>query len=364
MTAPSFKPTAAFWKGKRVFLSGHTGFKGSWLAIWLRRLGAEVRGFALLPETQPSMFERLRLADDLDHVVGDLRDVDAVTRAVDGYQPEIVLHLGAQAIVRRAHREPVATFATNLQGTVHVLEACRQTPSVRAVVIVTTDKCYENPEWVWPFREVDRLGGHEPYSASKACAELATAAYRQAFFDGSGHCRAATGRAGNVIGGGDWSEARLIPDAVRAVVTGQPLRVRNQDSVRPWQHVVEPLLGYLMLAQALFTRAPNCPAALNFGPSPNQFAPVRRVADLFYAAWGPAPRWSYEPDANAPREARLLRLDSSLAAESLGWSASGSLETAIGETASWYKAEAQGASAEELAALAIEQIDLLSQGAV
>ena len=356
-------PTTQFWKGKRVFLTGHTGFKGSWLAAWLAQLGAEVRGFALPPETTPSLFDRIQLGERLEHTIGDLRNIAEVVGAVVDFRPEIVLHLGAQAIVRRAYREPVSTFATNLQGTVHVLEACRQTPSVRAAVIVTTDKCYDNPEWVWPFREVDRLGGHEPYSASKACAEIAVAAYRQAFFDATQSCRVATGRAGNVIGGGDWSEARLIPDAVRAAVSGQPLRVRNKDSVRPWQHVVEPLLGYLMLARALYEQTPGCPTALNFGPSPAQFAPVSRVADMFYEAWGTSPGWRYEPEANAPREARLLRLDSSLAADALGWSAKGSLEIAIGETARWYRAEAGRASAHELTTLMHEQIDLLSRGA-
>lgn len=355
-------PDRKWWSGKRVFLTGHTGFKGSWLALWLKHLGAEVMGYALAPSTKPSMFELVHLDKQLTHVEGDILDLTHMTKAAGDFRPDMILHLAAQAIVSKGYKAPASTMAANVQGTVHALEVARQVESIRTVVVVTTDKCYENREWVWPYREVDRLGGKDPYSASKACAEIVTSAYRQSFFSSDDRCAIATARAGNVFGGGDWADDRLIPDAVRAISGKGKFELRNPGSWRPWQHVVEGLLGYLMLAKALHERQPDCPAAVNFGSDPTQVACVLDVATAFYKAWGvdmPEQRPAVDSQ-NAFAEARRLSLDSSLAAATLGWQPQLPLDQAVQSTAAWYRAAAGGSAADELAALTIEQINQLA----
>ena len=324
----------AFWQGRRVFVTGHTGFKGGWLVAMLDRLGATVCGYALAPETEPNLFTALAVADHCDHHEGDIRDAAAMTAAVAAFKPEIVLHLAAQALVRRSYRDPLETFQTNVMGTANLLEACRDQPSVKVVVVITTDKVYENKHWNWGYRESDRLGGSDPYSASKAAAEIVVESWRRSFLEGDGIV-VATARAGNVIGGGDWSEDRIVPDAVRAFAAGKPLGLRNPDSIRPWQHVTDSLAGYLMLAEACWRDA-AFGTAWNFGPDPGQVAPVRRVADLMVAAWEPGQSWENQAIPGAPKEAAILLLDSAQARAQLGWQPSMSLDTVIATTMEWY----------------------------
>lgn len=345
-----------FWQGRRVVVTGHTGFKGSWLVSWLAHWGGQVRGFALAPQTLPSMFEAAGVAQRCEHVVGDIRDLQAVTGAIRDFAPQIVFHLAAQPLVRRSYREPVLTFATNVMGTAHVLEVCRDLPGLEAVVVITTDKVYENPAGAGAHPERDPLGGDDPYSASKAAAEIVAAAYLRSFFQGAA-ARVATARAGNVIGGGDWSEDRIIPDAVRAAVARRPLIVRNPGSVRPWQHVLEPLAGYLQLAQALAEGRLGTAAAYNFGPASAQAGTVREVATEFARAWGDGAAWAHQPEVSAPHEAPSLLLDSSLAERTLGWRSRLSLGECVDATVRWYRAWVDGADARALAALTIAQIE-------
>lgn len=327
------------FQSRRVFLTGHTGFKGSWLTFWLTRLGARVTGYALAPETSPNHFDLLNLP--IQSIIADIRDAAALPKAVKESAPEIVFHLAAQPLVRRSYREPVETFATNVMGTVNLLEACRRTDSVRAVVIITSDKCYENREWVWGYRENDSMGGYDPYSASKGCAELVTSSWRNSFFHpdqfGKTHnTLVASARAGNVIGGGDWSEDRLVPDIVRGVEAGRPMIIRNPEATRPWQHVLEPLSGYLMLGQKLLEGKREYAQAWNFGPSDEDSLPAAEVVRLFKANWD-AFAYKLKPDARQPHEAGLLKLDCSKARAVLNWRPVwGSRET-IEKTAGWYK---------------------------
>jgi CDP-glucose 4,6-dehydratase len=323
--------------GERVFLTGDTGFKGAWLASWLTRLGADVTGYALDPPTTPSLFEALDLGGQLRHLTGDIRDLDRLAAEVEAAAPSVIFHLAAVALVRRAHAMPLDTFETNVMGTVNVLEAARSCPSVKAVVIVTSDKVYENDESGRPFREDDPLGGTDPYGASKGGAELATAAYRASFF-GDGAAIASV-RAGNVIGGGDWAPDRIIPDAVRALVAGEPIVVRNPDAVRPWQHVLEPLSGYLRLGALLLEEGSRYARAWNFGPTgARSDEPVRWVVDQFIGHWGSGSWVSHEGTEVQPHEAQRLSLDSSKARELLGWAPVWSSQTAVGHTAAWYRA--------------------------
>ena len=353
-----FAVDADFWRGKRVFVTGHTGFKGSWLWLWLHELGAVSRGYALAPATVPSMFDAAQLAQLGDHQTGDVRDADALTRSLRDFAPQIVIHMAAQPLVRRSYREPVVTFATNVLGTVNLLEACRGLAGLRAVVVVTTDKTYENRESLQPYRETDPLGGHDPYSASKACAEIVTAAYRQSFLAAAG-VAVAGARAGNVFGGGDYSEDRLIPDAVRAYSAGQPLIIRNPSALRPWQHVVDPLAGYLMLARAAYEAGQDFARPFNFGPEAGQQLSVRGVIDCFTGVWGQDARWIHEPDPNAVHEAGLLLLDSSRARTALGWRSQPNLDAPLRLTAQWYRALNAGASSRELRRITLQQIDSL-----
>ena len=337
------------WTGREVFVTGHTGFKGSWLALWLHALGARVSGYALAPPTAPSLFAQARVADGLASTLADVRDLPRLVAAMAAAAPEVVFHLAAQSLVRASYADPVETYATNVMGTVHVLEAARRVPSVRAVVIVTTDKCYENREWEWGYREVDRLGGRDPYSNSKACAELVTDAYRQSFF-GDARVAVASARAGNVIGGGDWAVDRVVPDAMRAFAAGAPLAIRNPRSVRPWQHVLEPLAGYLALAEHLLRDGAAAAEAWNFGPPDELVLPVGTLADKLVHAWGGGAAWQGPPPeaAAGPHEATLLRLDASKARRRLAWRARLSIDESVAWIVEWHQAVARGGDARAL----------------
>lgn len=347
---------SALWSGKRVFLTGHTGFKGGWLALWLHSLGARVRGFALAPDTEPSLFHALGLVEVIDHQLGDIRDLAALESSMRSWEPDVVLHLAAQPLVRRSYQIPVDTFATNVMGTVHVLDAARRCPSVQAVVVVTTDKCYENREWVWGYRESDPMGGHDPYSSSKGCAELVTAAYSRSYFAASG-VGVASARAGNVIGGGDWSEDRLVPDAIRAFVAGAPVGIRNPASTRPWQHVLEPLSGYLRLAEGLLRKDARVAGAWNFGPDDRDVVPVSVLMEQLVKEWGAGARWeNRSPPGAQPHEAAVLKLDASKARIELGWAPKWGLAEALAKTAAWYQAFYEGKRGGELREVCRRQI--------
>ena len=324
------------FKGTRVFVTGHTGFKGAWLAAWLGSLGAEVTGYALAPPSSPNLFKALRLGSQLRHSVADVRDPDSLGAAVLEARPAIIFHLAAQAVVRRGYAQPRETFDTNVMGTVNILDAARACPSVGAVVVVTSDKCYENHESDQAFRETDAMGGHDPYSASKGAAELVTAAYRESFF--SDGAAVATARAGNVIGGGDWAEDRIVPDAARALSAGRALVVRNPDATRPWQHVLEPLSGYLTLGARLLSDGQRYTGAWNFGPAnATGERSVRWVVEQFVAEWGSGSWTPAAAAADQPHEASRLNLDSSKARELLGWVPVWDAATAVHRTASWYR---------------------------
>jgi CDP-glucose 4,6-dehydratase len=337
-----------FYRGKRVFLTGHTGFKGAWLSLWLQQMGAEVTGYALEPSTDPSLFEVADVATGMRSVIGDIRDAGEILRAMQAAAPELVFHLAAQPLVRLSYAQPVETYATNVLGTVHVLEAIRQTHSVRAAVNVTSDKCYENREWIWPYRESDRLGGHDPYSNSKACSELITAAYRSSFFSrGTPAVALATARAGNVIGGGDWAPDRLLPDILRAQLGGRPLEIRNPRAVRPWQHVLEPLSGYLLLAQRLWEGQGAYAEAWNFGPEATDARPVSWVVEQVAALFEPL---TARGDRNRghPHEAGHLTIDSSKARQRLGWTPRWPVGRAIQRVVEWHRSHLAGADMREV----------------
>jgi CDP-glucose 4,6-dehydratase len=331
-----------FWHGRRVLLTGHTGFKGAWLSVWLAGLGAEVTGYALAPSGEPNLWSILAAADAAKarrSVIADIRDVQRLGEAVAQADPQIVFHMAAQALVRESYRDPLGTYATNVLGTAALLQACRSLRHLECVVIVTSDKVYENRGEGRPFDEGDRLGGHDPYSNSKACTELVTASFRDSFFaDGP---PIATARAGNVIGGGDWSEERLIPDCVRALHAGRPVVLRYPDAVRPWQHVLEPLSGYLALAQALVTLPKKAPRAVNFGPDPASFCTVREVVDAFSVRVAGKPGWVRDPSPQ-PAEAQALTLSSALARHALAWRPRLDLRESIAWTADWYLAHSAG----------------------
>lgn len=339
MEGVAMKPD--FWHGKRVLLSGHTGFKGSWLALWLQSMGATIRGIALAPPTTPSLFEIARIGDNMDHCIADIRDFAVVHALVADFQPDIVFHMAAQPLVRHSYQHPVDTYSTNVMGTVHVLEAARGVRSVRAIVNVTSDKCYENREWPWGYRENEPMGGHDPYSSSKGCAELVSSAYRRSFFEKAG-IALATARAGNVIGGGDWASDRLVPDIFRALEKGDPVHVRSPHAVRPWQHVLEPLSGYLLLAEHMHEHGQADAEAWNFGPRDEDSRPVQWIVEQVCSYWGNDASWVTNSSHMHPHEAGWLKLDISKANQRLQWMPRWSLDTALARTVEWHRAWLDG----------------------
>lgn len=341
----------SFWKNKRVFLTGHTGFKGGWLAVWLADMGAEVHGYALSAPTEPNFFTVCRLQEKLaGSTIADIRDAAALANAMQAAQPDVVLHLAAQSLVRYSYTEPAETYAVNVMGTVNLLDAIRQIPSVKVVVNVTTDKCYENREWVWPYRENEAMGGYDPYSSSKGCSELVTAAYRRSFLEPAG-IQLASARAGNVIGGGDWAADRLIPDFLRAVNASQTLTIRSPNAIRPWQHVLEPLSGYLALAERLYSEGKNFAEAWNFGPEETDARPVQWIVEYLCSRLSGS-TWQRD-NTPQPHEANYLKLDSSKAKVKLGWHPRWNLQSALDYTLAWHEAWKRGA---DVAATSLAQI--------
>jgi CDP-glucose 4,6-dehydratase len=356
MEGVEMRPNKSFWSGKRVLLTGHTGFKGGWLALWLTRLGAQVTGVSLPPATLPNLFSLAGVNDLVDSRCADIRDAEQLAAIVKEAAPDIVFHLAAQALVRTSYQQPLATLATNVMGTAHLLDALRGQDSVRAAVIITTDKVYRNQEWPYPYREIDPLGGHDPYSASKAAAEIVSASYRDAFLAGQG-VAVATARAGNVIGGGDWSEDRLLPDAVRAWEAGIPLEVRRPQAIRPWQHVLEPLAAYLLLAERLFER-PDLAGSYNFGPETRTAATVREVIELARTSYGQG-QVIWGDGSEGPHEAGWLALEIAKARNTLGVVPKWSLAQAIERTMSWYRRQSQGEDARQLCLAEIVDFEAL-----
>jgi CDP-glucose 4,6-dehydratase len=348
--------TREFWRGKRVLVTGHTGFKGGWLSLWLQGMGARVCGFALPPATDPSLFALARVGEGMDSVIGNVQDLAALRAAVDRFRPEIVFHLAAQSVVRLSYDEPVETYATNVMGTVNLLEAVRHCAEVRAVVVVTSDKCYENREWEWGYRENEPMGGHDPYSSSKGCTELVAAAYRASFFDaaapGKHRAAIATVRAGNVIGGGDWTRDRLIPDIMRAIAEKRPVAIRNPGAIRPWQHVLEPLGGYLTVAERLHGEGAKFAEAWNFGPAYQDCRPVSWIVARLAEQWGAGVRWEIDTRPQ-PHEANFLKLDSSKALSRLGWQPRWNLARALQAIVAWHQAHLAGG---DMRARVLEQV--------
>jgi CDP-glucose 4,6-dehydratase len=331
------KVDPSFWKGKKVFLTGHTGFKGSWLSLLLQSMGVIVKGYSLEINTKPALFELASVSEGMESEIGDIRNLEQLTESMIGFSPDILIHMAAQPLVRLSYQQPVDTYTTNVIGTVNVLEAARKCPDLKSIVSVTTDKCYENKEWEWGYRENESMGGHDPYSSSKGCAELVTSAYRQSFFSSENTASLASARAGNVIGGGDWAEDRLIPDILRAFEKSESVVIRNPLSTRPWQHVLEPLSGYLVLAQELYLNGNDFAEGWNFGPKDEDCKPVSWILDKMVANWGYGSSWELDKNNN-PHEAGFLKLDCSKAANRLNWVPKWNIETAIKTTVDWNKA--------------------------
>lgn len=343
--------TPAFWGSKRVFVTGHTGFKGSWLSLWLQSMGAQVIGYSLAPPTNPSLFDIAKVAQGMTSVIGDIRDLAKLQAVFAEYRPEIVIHMAAQPLVRYSYQNPVDTYSTNVMGTVHLLEAVRNSPGVKAVVNITTDKCYENREWAWGYRENEPMGGFDPYSNSKGCAELVNAAYRSSFFNADTYAQhgvaTATVRAGNVIGGGDWAQDRLIPDILTAFEQGRKVDIRNPNAIRPWQHVMEPLRGYLTLAEQLFEHGPNFGEGWNFGPNDEDAKSVGWIVEEMAALWGADAKWQVDTGEH-PHEAHYLKLDISKARSRLNWHPALHLKDALALIVEWSKERAAGANMRQL----------------
>jgi CDP-glucose 4,6-dehydratase len=351
-----------FWQGKRVFITGHTGFKGSWLATWLRRLGADVTGYSLPAPTVPSMYAAAQVVEGIRSIEGDVRDLPNLEACMSRYAPEIVIHLAAQAMVKAGYSDPLATYTTNVVGTLHLLESVRKAPSVRVVLAITSDKCYDNQEWIWGYRENDRMGGHDPYSSSKGCAELLISAYRDSYFPtsrlGDHGVALASTRAGNVIGGGDWSADRLVPDVMRAIMKREPVQIRRPDAIRPWQFVLEPLRGYLDLAERLWSQGEEFAGGWNFGPDPEQIYPVQWIVEHLSEQWGEGASWSLD-EATHPHEDHFLRLDATKAKTLLGWRPVLALETALEWIVEWYRAYTEGENMRSLTEAQIERYENL-----
>ena len=325
-----------FWNGKKVFITGHTGFKGSWMSLWLQSVGAIVKGYSLSPGTTPNLFNLAQVEDQMESEIGDIRDLDGITKSIHDFSPEILIHMAAQPLVRLSYQEPLNTYTTNIIGTVNVLEASRNCKSLKVIICVTTDKCYENKEWDWGYREIDPMGGHDPYSSSKGCAELVISAYRKSFFNSRDTASLASARAGNVIGGGDWSEDRLIPDILRAFEKSQPVLIRNPLSTRPWQHVLEPLSGYLVLAQELYLSGELFAEGWNFGPKDEDCRPVSWILDQMVSCWGNNASWVLDEKSN-PHEAGFLKLDCSKASNRLKWSPKWDLQYTLKSIVDWHR---------------------------
>ena len=353
----------AFWQGRRVFLTGHTGFKGSWLSLWLQRLGVELTGYALRPPTSPSLFEEANVVAGMRSVIGDVCDPTSLQQAMQACKPEIVIHMAAQPLVRYSYQNPAETYSTNVMGTVHLLEAVRNTPGVKAVVNITTDKCHDNREGVWGYRENEPMGGHDPYSSSKACAELISSAYRASFFSGRDLSHSgvalATVRAGNVIGGGDWAQDRLVPDIIAAFELGSFVRIRNPNAIRPWQHVLEPLRGYLTLAERLCEHGQVYAEAWNFGPVDEDAKNVGWIVEKLAKLWGSEAKWQVD-DGEHPHEAKYLKLDISKARNRLDWQPEFRLEDALRLIVDWARQRASGADVRKLTLAQIEAYQKLT----
>lgn len=347
------KVDVSFWKGKRVFLTGHTGFKGGWLSIWLHSMGSIVKGYALAPNTNPSLFETAKIGEILSHEIGDIRDLASLSKSMREFDPDVLIHMAAQPLVRLSYEEPVETYQTNVMGTVNVLESARSCPNLKAIVSVTTDKCYENREWVWGYREDEPMGGFDPYSSSKGCAELVTSAYRRSFFSTSSSPALASARAGNVIGGGDWALDRLIPDAIRAFEKSEPVIIRNPLATRPWQHVLEPLSGYLVLAESLYTKGHEFAQAWNFGPEDKDCKSVEWILDHLVNIWGGEAAWELDKNPQ-PHEARFLKLDCSKAKALLKWEPKWGIFEVLEKIKNW---NAQFYASADMRAYCLNEID-------
>lgn len=330
------KVNTSFWQNKKVFLTGHTGFKGSWTALWLHSMGAIVKGYALEPNTKPALFDVANIADIMESQIGDIRDLPKLQASIVSFKPDVLIHMAAQPLVRLSYKEPVETYSTNVMGTVNVLEAARDCVGLKAIVSVTTDKCYENREWEWGYRENEPMGGHDPYSSSKGCAELVTSAYRNSFFNSPNSASLASARAGNVIGGGDWADDRLIPDILKAFQNGKPVVIRNPLSTRPWQHVLEPISGYLVLAEALFSYGDEYAEAWNFGPKDDDCKPVNWILDKMVDSWDGSASWKLDKN-NSLHEAKFLKLDCSKAKGRLLWEPKWELERTLNLIVEWHQ---------------------------
>lgn len=352
---------SAFWRGKTVLITGHTGFKGGWLSLWLQSLGANVVGYSLSPPTDPSLFKLAHVGEGMTSIEGDVRDLEHLQSIITQHRPEIIVHMAAQSLVRHSYANPVDTYATNVMGTVNLLEAIRQVGGVKAVINVTSDKCYENREWVWGYRENEPMGGYDPYSNSKGCAELATSAFRNSFFNAADFERHGVGlasvRAGNVIGGGDWAADRLIPDIMHAIATGQPVVIRSPHAIRPWQHVLEPLTGYLRLAQKLYEEGPVWAEGWNFGSNDEDAKPVQWLVEQLIKKWGEGASWKMDTNPQ-PHEAHYLKLDCSKAKMRLQWMPRWSLDTALDAIVEWQRAYLRQA---DMRLLTLQQIKSYSQ---
>ncbi|MCE5331144.1 MAG: CDP-glucose 4,6-dehydratase [Bacteroidales bacterium] len=346
-----------FFKNKKIFITGHTGFKGSWLCLLLHKLGAEVYGYALNPPTKPSLYEEAKIDTYISSYIGDIRDLEKLERTIRHIQPEIVIHMAAQPLVRESYKNPIETYQTNVIGTANLLEACRRVPSIKAIVNITTDKCYENKEWIWGYRENEPLGGYDPYSSSKACSELVTAAYRNSFFPPGDYPKhgvaVASARAGNVIGGGDWAEDRLIPDFIKSISQNKQIKIRNPYAIRPWQHVMEPLTGYLMLAEKLYSQGVDFGEAWNFGPDDNDAKNVEWIIKTICNLWGNDPTYILDT-TEQPHEANYLKLDCSKAKTKLGWHPVWNIQKALQSVVEWNKAYFNG---ENIKDITEQQID-------
>jgi CDP-glucose 4,6-dehydratase len=337
------KVNSVFWKNKRIFLTGHTGFKGSWMSLWMQSMGAVVKGYSLEPNTTPNLYTEASVDDTMDSEIGDIRNLNQISKSMFDFNPDVLIHMAAQPLVRLSYKEPIETYTTNVIGTVNVLEAARKCSNLKAIVSVTSDKCYENRDLDWAFRENEAMGGHDPYSSSKGCAELVTSAYRSSFFSEKGTASLASARAGNVIGGGDWSDDRLIPDILRAFENSEPVVIRNPLSTRPWQHVLEPIAGYLVLAENLYTHGDDFAEGWNFGPKGEGCKAVNWILDKMIINWGVGASWELDKNNN-PHEAGFLKLDCSKAANRLNWQPKWELQETLQMIVNWHKSYLQGSN--------------------